>query len=177
MSRKFLRDWALVLLVGFLGIFIQSKLLAPLLKDKIQLDFIIGLIIWLGFFKQEKLGAPMAFVLSFLEGVISGVYSGIYMLAGMSIYLLARFLRIRFAPQKPASQLLFVLIIIVFYKLLLIVFSGIFVSRNYFFSISPIYILLEGVINSIFAILIFMLFNQVKGFFDLIPEEVRAKRS
>jgi len=174
--RKKLRDWFLVILFALLAIFFQFRLLAPILKDKLEINLILGLIIWLGFFKKETEGALMSFIISYFLGAVSGIWSGVYLFSGMSLYLFARLLRTRFSPLKIGAQLLFSWALAGFYQIFTLICAGIFVKKEYFSEISSGFLFLEIFLNGLFAVLVFYLFNQIEGFFDQIPEALETKK-
>ena len=175
--RRKIRDWFLVILFALLGIFFQFRLMAPILKDRLELNLIVGLIIWLGFFKNEPEGALMSFIISYLLGAVSGVWSGVYLFSGMSLYLLTQFLKERFSPLKPGAQLLFSWGLVAFYQIFLLFSAGIFVKKEYLGEMGSGYFFLEIFINGIFSVLVFHLFNQLDNFFDRIPEALETRKA
>ena len=176
MIKIWLKDLVLVLLFGFLALFLQSAIFPMIFKDKLELNLIFGLIIWLGFFKSTIPGALFSFILAYFLGAVSGTLSGVYMFAGMSLYLICLFSRASFSPKNLSGQIVFSFLLFGFSKLILLLALELFIGRNYF-RVQPIYyILLEIALNALIAPFIFKIFHKIKGFFDLIPELLKPKR-
>jgi len=176
MIRIWLRDFILILLFGFFALFLQSAILPMMFKDKLEINLIFALIIWLGFFKSTVPGAILSFILAYFLGAVSGTLSGVYMFAGMSLYLICLFSRASFSPKNLSGQMLFSFLLFGFSKLILLLALELFIGRNYF-RVQPIYyILLEITLNAIIAPFIFKIFHKIKGFFDLIPELLEPRR-
>jgi len=176
MFKKRTRDWTLVILFGLAAVFLQTTPLHSVLGDKLELNLIFGLIIWLAFYKRAVDSAILSFLLASAQGALSGVMSGVYLLAGMSLYLACWMVRDRFAPRSASGQFLFALAFAILYKLVLFLALAIFVGTGYFRAQPFSYVLLEILLNAFFAPLIFILFDQFKGFFDLVPDLVEPRR-
>jgi|GEM_PF-1766066 len=176
MIKIWLKDLVLVLLFGFLALFLQSAIFPMIFKDKVEINLIFGLIIWLGFFKSTAPGAILSFILAYFLGAVSGTLSGVYMFAGVSLYLICLFSRASFSPKNLSGQIVFSFLLFGFSKLILLLALELFIGRNYF-RVQPIYyILLEIALNALIAPFIFKIFHKIKGFFDLIPELLKPKR-
>jgi rod shape-determining protein MreD len=176
MFKRRTRDWTITILFGLAAIFLQTTFLHSLFGDKIEINLIFGLIIWLAFYKKAVDSALLSCLLAFLQGTMSGVMSGVYMLAGMSLYLACWMVRDRFAPRSISGQFLFALAFAILYKLVMFLSLEIFVGTGYFRSQPFPYVLLEILLNAFFAPLIFMIFDRFKGFFDLVPDMVELRR-
>ncbi len=176
MSRDRVKAWALAVIFGLFAVVLQSTALHGIFGEKMEASLIFGLILWLAFFKNNPDGVILAFFLAYLQGAVSGSLSGIFMLAGMSLYLVCFSLRDRFAPRTAPGQFLFALGLGFCYKLVLLLALSIFVGADFLRVQTPRYFALEIILNAVLAVLIFSLFNRIKGFFDLIPELVEPRR-
>jgi hypothetical protein len=166
----------LTLLFGLAAILLQTTALPALLGKSLELNLLFGMTIWMAFYKKQLDGVLLSFLLAFGQGAMSGVPSGIYLFAGMSLYLLCWFLRDRFAPKSLFGQFGFAMALGIFYKAVLLFTLGIFVDRN-FFKAQPLWLAgLEILLNAAFAPLIFLVFNRLKGFYDLFPDVVQPRR-
>jgi hypothetical protein len=176
MPKTRIRDWTITIFFGLAAILLQTTAAHYIFGSRLEINLIFGTIIWLAFYKNLIDGALLTFLLAFAQGSVSGTPSGIYMLAGLSLYLLCWMLRDRFAPKTLAGQFLFALGLGAFYKLVLLVSLRLFVGR-YFFIAQPVGMaFLEVLLNAFFAPLIFLVFNRIKGFFDLFPDIVQPRR-
>jgi rod shape-determining protein MreD len=176
MVRKNIRDWGLTILFGLAAIVLQTTVVHRVSAGKIEFNLVFGMIIWLSFYKKTLEGALLSFLLAFAWGALSGTLSGVYMTSGMSLYFACWLLRDRFTPRSLAGQFFFSLALSIFYKLITILLLEIFVGREYY-RIQPLsYIIPEVFINAFFAPLIFLAFNRLKDFYDLLPEVVEPRR-
>lgn len=177
MPRTRIRDWALTASFGLAAVFLQTTLLHDIFKEKVELNLVFGMIIWLSFYKRTLDGALLSFLLAFAQGAVCGTLSGVYMTAGMSLYLMCWLLRDRFTPRSLGGQFLFALGLSVFYKLVLIILLMVFTGgQGYFQAQRFSYIIIEIFLNACFAPLIFLTFNRVKEFYDLLPDVVEPRR-
>lgn len=177
MPKTRIRDWALTALFGLAAVFLQTTVFHDIFKDKVELNLVFGMIIWLSFYKRTLDGALLSFLLAFAQGAVCGTLSGVYMTAGMSLYLMCWLLRDRFTPRSLGGQFLFALLLSVFYKLVLIILLMVFTGgQGYFQAQRLYYISLEVFINACLAPLIFLTFNRVKDYYDLLPDVVEPRR-
>ena len=176
MAKTRIRDWALTILFGLSAIFLQTTVLHSIFKERIEFNLVFGMIIWLSFYKKTLDGVLLCFLLAFAQGALSGVLSGVYMTAGMSLYLVCWLLRDRFTPRSLSGQFLFALGLYIFYKMIVLLLLQIFAGGGYF-RIQPVScLMLEVFLNAFFAPLVFLVFNRLKNFYDLLPDVVEPRR-
>jgi rod shape-determining protein MreD len=171
-----IRDWVLTLLFGVAAVMLQASVVHAIFKGVIELNLVFGMIIWLSFYKRTLDGGLLSFLLAFTWGAMSGTLSGVYMTADMSLYLACWLLRERFTPRSLSGQFLFSLGLAIFYKLFLLALLEVFVGGEYYLIQPPGYIAAEVLLNALFAPLIFLLFNKLKDFYDLLPDVVKPRR-
>jgi rod shape-determining protein MreD len=176
MSPQRIRDWGLTLLFGVFALLLQTTALHALFGNKLEINLLFGMVIWLAFYKNLTDGVFLSLLLSFGQGALSGTLSGVYILAGMSLYLICWLLRDRFAPKRLIGQLVFSLGLAVFYKLVLLLAMEIFVGRRFLGIQTLSYIAIELLVNAFLAPLIFLAFNRIKDFYDLFPDVVEPRR-
>ena len=176
MSPQRIRDWVLTLLFGMFALLLQTTVLHVIYGNKLEINLLFGMVIWLAFYKGPTDGALLTLLLSFGQGALSGTLSGVYILAGMSLYLVCWLLRDRFAPRTLAGQMVFSLGLAIFYKFILLLAMEIFVGRHFLGIQNLSFIAIELLINAFLAPLIFLAFNRIKGFYDLFPDVVEPRR-
>lgn len=174
--KERLRSFVFALFFGLVAIFLESTVFPSLFQNKIHLNLIFGMILWLGFFKSNPDGVLISFILAWLQGVASGSLSGVFLFAGMSLYLFCWISRMRFAPRTTLGQFSFALGLGLFYKLILLATFELFVSGSFFRVQAFGYFFLEILLNAGLSLLVYALGNRIKGFFNLIPEKVEPRR-
>jgi len=176
MLKDRIRTFAFGIVFGLFAILVQATLFYSVFQGKIDVNLVFGLLIWIGFFKSNPEGVLLSFILAWLQGAVSGALSGVFLFAGMSLYVLCWILRARFAPVTGLGRFGFALAMGIFYKLVLVVSLELFVGGAFIRAQSLGYMLLEVLLNAILALLVFALFSRLKGFLDLIPEQVKPRR-
>jgi rod shape-determining protein MreD len=149
-------------LAGVLLLTFQATLLASLPIHRIRPDFVLILILFLGFSYPTLLGGLVAFSLGFLLDLFSGNSFGLYTFTMPLIFFVAQLFRSHFYWQGISFQFLFVFIFSLLEgSLILLLVSGLNPSPFHNFYHSVIVDLLpQSIVTGLITPILFPLFNK-----------------